>query len=178
LAATVKEVAREAGVSVGAVYLHFRSKEDLYVSLLHEAMDAFREELLAVLQRPDPPPRRLRALWDVLITMGVKRPESHRVFPLLHAQGIQRWVSAKGLRDLNRAAGRAFQLCGAVLEEGIKSGAFRPHDTRAMADTIWALFVGTVQLHAARENLGLPTRPLQAVCAEAWDALESGLLAR
>ena len=148
------------------------------MSLLQDAMDAFREELQAVLLRPDPPRQRLRAVWDVLTRMGMKRPESHRVFPLLHAQGIQGWVSAAVLRDLNRAAGRAFQVCSTVLEEGIKNGVFRPHDTRAMADLIWALFVGTVQLHAARANLGLPTRALQTVFEEAWEALETGLLAR
>jgi len=141
-------------------------------------MDAFREELQLVLLAPDTPRVRLRAVWDVLTRLGVNRPESHRVFPLLHAHGIQRWVSPAVLRELNRAAGRAFHLCTAVLEEGVQKGVFRAHDTRAMADTIWALFVGTVQLHAARENLGLPTRPLEVVCAQAWDTLETGLLLR
>jgi AcrR family transcriptional regulator len=35
---TVEDIAREAGVSKGAIYLHFRSKEDLFEALLlHEA---------------------------------------------------------------------------------------------------------------------------------------------
>ena len=31
---TVDEIAREAGVSKGAIYLHFKSKEDLFEALL------------------------------------------------------------------------------------------------------------------------------------------------
>jgi AcrR family transcriptional regulator len=176
--ATIQEIALRTDLSVGAIYLHFKSKEELFVSLLDDAMEAFRGDLATVLERSDPPLMRLRAVWDLLTRLVEERPESHRIFPMLFAQGIQRWVSTTVLRELNRAAGRAFQLCAGVLEDGIRAGVFRPHDARAMADTIWALFVGTVQLHAARENLGLPTRPLEAVCAQTWDTLEAGLLAR
>ena len=176
--ATIHDIANRAELSVGAIYLHFRSKEDLFVSLLDDAMRAFRGDLQAVLRRSAPPLLRLREVWGLLTRLGQSRPESHRVFPLLHDQGIQRWVSTDVLREINLAAGRAFRVCSAVLQEGIRDGVFRPHDPRAMADVIWAMFLGTVQLHAARENLGLKPAPLDAVCAQAWEALEVGLLAR
>lgn len=176
--ATVHDIARQADLSVGAIYMHFRSKEDLFVSLFDDAMESFRADLRAVLRRSAPPLERLREVWNLLIRLGQSRPESHRVFPLLHDRGIQRWVSTDVLREINRAAGRAFRACSAVLREGIREGVFRPHDPRAMADLIWAMFVGTVQLQAARENLGLRTAPIDAVCAEAWETFETGLLAR
>ena len=44
--ATISEVAAEAGVAVGTVYLYFSKKEDLYVRLVEEKMD----ELLSILR--------------------------------------------------------------------------------------------------------------------------------
>lgn len=38
---TIREVARRAGISVGTIYLYFGHKEELYVELIREQMDAF-----------------------------------------------------------------------------------------------------------------------------------------
>lgn len=46
-AASVDEIAREAGFSKGAVYWHFASKEDLFFALLDERIDQPVRELLA-----------------------------------------------------------------------------------------------------------------------------------
>ena len=38
---SIEQIAREASLSVGAIYLYFRSKEDLYISLLEETLELF-----------------------------------------------------------------------------------------------------------------------------------------
>lgn len=45
---TVSEIAQAAGVSKGAIYLHFKSKDDLFETLLIREMKAFAEEWLLV----------------------------------------------------------------------------------------------------------------------------------
>lgn len=42
-ATTVDEIAARAGLSKGALYHHFKSKQDLFVSLLEESMDMFAQ---------------------------------------------------------------------------------------------------------------------------------------
>lgn len=51
--ATLDEVAERAGVSKGAVYYNFASKDDLFVSLLEERYDARLREMRAALERGD-----------------------------------------------------------------------------------------------------------------------------
>ena len=56
LGATIEDIAAEARVSVGTIYLYYKSKEDLYVSLLVESMEAFTRALTKILRsrrRPD-----------------------------------------------------------------------------------------------------------------------------
>ena len=43
--ASIEQIARHAQLSVGAIYLYFRSKEDLYVSLLEETLTVFDADL-------------------------------------------------------------------------------------------------------------------------------------
>src|SRR5580704_11172391 len=43
--ASIELIARAAQLSVGAIYLYFRSKEDLYVSLIEDALTVFDVEM-------------------------------------------------------------------------------------------------------------------------------------
>lgn len=48
---TVDDIARQAGISKGAIYLHFKSKDDLFESLLAREMSRYAEEWFALIER-------------------------------------------------------------------------------------------------------------------------------
>ncbi|MGE5603139.1 MAG: TetR/AcrR family transcriptional regulator [Nitrososphaerales archaeon] len=55
---TVEELAAAAGISKGAFYLFFDSKEALFLEVAEETVERrFRQDLLAMLDRPGPSPR-------------------------------------------------------------------------------------------------------------------------
>src|SRR5881394_3629008 len=56
----VADVARVAGVAAGTVYLYFRSKDDLLVSIFERSMKVALEEGRAVIARTADPRERLR----------------------------------------------------------------------------------------------------------------------
>jgi TetR/AcrR family fatty acid metabolism transcriptional regulator len=60
--AQVADLAREAGVAAGTVYLYFRSKDDLLASIFERVMREARAEARAALKGIDDPVDRLRAL--------------------------------------------------------------------------------------------------------------------
>ncbi len=47
---TVSDVAREAGVSKGAIYLHYNSKEDVFVAAMEREMQRYATDFIARLQ--------------------------------------------------------------------------------------------------------------------------------
>ena len=53
----VEELALAAGISKGAFYLFYESKEALFMDVIEEAEKRFRQELLAVIDLPGPSPR-------------------------------------------------------------------------------------------------------------------------
>jgi len=64
-------VAGRAGISVGGIYLYFRTKEELYTGLMRSQMDEFlgRVERL----RSDTPLTALRGLIDLYMEIAVTR---------------------------------------------------------------------------------------------------------
>ncbi|MEK6608928.1 MAG: TetR/AcrR family transcriptional regulator [Myxococcota bacterium] len=176
LGATMDDIAARSGLSVGALYLYFKSKEELYVSLLGEVFELLTRELARIVALACGARGKMTEVWELLVRLSAKHPESHQIFLFLSNQGIRGCVSSDVLLDLNRAAGKSFHLCAAILDEGVRTGAYRPHDSRGVSEIVWTLFLGTVQLHEARRSLGIATVPLEAACLEAWSTVERGLL--
>ncbi len=53
----VEEIARAAGISKGAFYIFYESKEDLFMSVIEQTEARLRQEILAAIDRPGPSPR-------------------------------------------------------------------------------------------------------------------------
>jgi TetR/AcrR family fatty acid metabolism transcriptional regulator len=73
-AARVSEIARRAGVADGTIYLYFRGKEDLLVSLFDEVMSVHVAEVKAALPKVPTTEGKLRAVAEAhLQTLGGNR---------------------------------------------------------------------------------------------------------
>ncbi len=175
LAATIEDIAAAARVSVGTIYLYYKSKEALYVSLLAETMAAFTEELTRIQRSRLRPDRKLRAAWDFFYRFQQDFPESYRVFFLFHHKSFPMAVPPETLALLNRGAGRNFAIAGEIVREAMEAGIYRQGNPREVVDILWSLFMGLVHLSETRANLGLAISTLADLHRHAFDWLESGL---
>ncbi len=175
MAATAEEIARRAEVAVGTLYLYFRSKEEMYVSLLFEGLDLFRRELERIQGLSLPPDRKLRAFWDFLYTFYSRYPAYYRIVSFLHTGNLGEAVSRDVLEEVNRRTGRNFSLAARIVRQGMQAGVFRPGNPREVVDFLWALLTGLVQLMEIRRNLGLAVGDLAALHKSAFALIEEGL---
>lgn len=60
--ATVDDITRHAGTGKGSLYLHFDSKQDVYLAVVEESLERFVAVASAALQGEGSVPRRLRRL--------------------------------------------------------------------------------------------------------------------
>jgi len=127
-ASRVSAIARGADVADGTIYLYFRNKEDILVSLFDEVMDEHlqqaRQELAAVTGAP----ARLRAIArHHLRVLGANR-DLAVVFQVELRQSTQfmERFTASWLQDY-------FGLVGDVIEDGKKDGTLRPDLPRKLA---------------------------------------------
>jgi TetR/AcrR family fatty acid metabolism transcriptional regulator len=119
-AAKVSEVAKEAHVADGTIYLYFKNKEDLLVSLFDEVMSGYVAQARADLAGVKDVPARLRLLAEHhLAGLGSDR-DLAVVFQveLRQSTAFMERFTASWLKEY-------FDVVGAVVAEGQKDGSLR-----------------------------------------------------
>ncbi len=178
LNATIEEIAGRCELAVGTLYRYFQSKEEIYVSLLFEAMEMFRAAIEAAKNSGAPPQEQLRAVWRFFYDFYREQPEYYRAFMFLHNEGLRDAISPDVVKEINQRARMNFRRVAEIVQAGVEAGTYRPDlDTRGVADVLWSLLMGIVQLVETRRNLGAPADTLESLHRESFEWIECGLRA-
>src|SRR4051794_1161828 len=78
-AASIDEIASQAGISKALIYEHFPSKKDLHASLLERHVQDIFERLAESAATPDPGEVRLRAGVDAFLEWSETHPQAFRL---------------------------------------------------------------------------------------------------
>jgi len=156
---SIEQIARQASLSVGAIYLYFRSKEDLYVSLLEETLGMFDAEMTQVRARTEAP-QRLAATWGVLSAWAERDLEGTRTLRLVATPGVKAQLSDEVIQAVGGGLNRIRDHLGAGIADGIHAGVFRAVNAGEFADLLWSLFVGALDTLELRANLEQPVTPV------------------
>jgi TetR/AcrR family fatty acid metabolism transcriptional regulator len=118
--AQVADIARAAGVAAGTVYLYFKSKDDLLVSIFDKTMKEAREEGRAALQGVADPVERLRRIARLHLDRLGRDRDLAIVFQveLRQSTKFMERFSTSDLRDY-------LGIIRETIAKGQESGAFR-----------------------------------------------------
>ncbi len=128
----VADVAREAGVADGTVYLYFKNKDDLLLSIITEMLDTFihrvREEI-----DPLPTPRaRLQRIAELHLEMLGNDRDLAVVFE------VEIRHSTKFMEEFStRKFGEYLKLIRETIEDGQRTGHFRPELNAQIATKVF-----------------------------------------
>lgn len=118
--AKVSEIADAAGVADGTIYLYFRSKDDLLISLFEERMEMIISDLQQILDPVDDPAEKLRRYVVFHLELVAAKPE------LMQVLTIELRQSARFIKEYSpKGFARYLALLGAILEEGQQRDIFR-----------------------------------------------------
>lgn len=163
----VADIAREAGVADGTVYLYFKSKEEILHSIfdrtVEEAISAGREQLKKI----DDPREKLRRIAHLhLERMGADRD-------LAVVFQVELRGSTKFMEEFS-AAGFAeyLGLIRATIEEGQKAGVFRPD---LNAKVVAKVFFGALDEMATNWILSKRRYKLAPMADQVLDILLNGV---
>ncbi len=116
--ANMRLIARSAGISVGGLYLYFKDKEDLYLTLTRESLDYLNRKTSETLQDVSDPKEAIRCL----ITMSINYAESQRERIVL--QGRELGI-AFGREMKRKFSNDRRRLIEDIIRAGISQGIFR-----------------------------------------------------
>lgn len=142
--ARMDDIAQEAGLSKGTLYLYFRSKEDLIQALLDRLFRREAEGLRQALEgHTQPVPQRLRQLFAAVLARLLSYRPLLPLFYEFYALAAQR----RSVREALQAYYRTYaDLLAQLLREGMERGEIRPGDPHRLAVALIAHIEGVILL--------------------------------
>jgi AcrR family transcriptional regulator len=143
----VDAIARAAGVNKAMLYYHFRSKLELYRSIVRDMLQAVRTAVTALAESDVVPPVKIERFIETLATMRHARPW----FPPLMMRELSAGAPHLDPDTLLLMRG-VFTAFGRILEQGVQSGHFRPvHPVLAYVTILGPMMMNAVRERAAAE---------------------------
>jgi len=116
----VSDIAREAGIASGTIYLYFRTKEEILVTLFRDKMAAFVARLRREIAGEADAVAKIRRLVERHFSVLEQSPALAEVVQVELRQGHKFFRGASA-----HEVSAYFELIGSVLEEGVAAGRFR-----------------------------------------------------
>jgi AcrR family transcriptional regulator len=141
---SVDEIAKEAGLSKGAIYWHFESKLQILIAVAERFETEGQETLVQMAAQDQFGPEALYKVHRVMMAKHQGNTEAD----MLHHQLISLSMQYPEIRAaLQRNQETWTRVVSELLDEAVAIGHFRPFDTKLVAEAISALYRGTCMLN-------------------------------
>ena len=160
--ATMDDIAKRLGVSKGAIYLYFSSKEDLFEAMCKTAPQAFKEILLSSFGNESNPIQSATQFFDKMLKLSASNPG-------LSFEILSEASRNSGLKRILRQSHEEYErVLTGFLAEGRKRKIVGDNlDIRPLANALIALWNGLETLLVA----GLPIDQARRAWLEALKAI-------
>ena len=152
---SIEEIAQEARVSKGTIYLHFQSKDELYLSLMVPAL----QELGRLFKNLEGDLRAGRLSDGKAVVLGFFEifkdiyeydPDGIRIIQAFQQGDLISKMTGEPRGEVNRLARRNFNLARSILTQAIRLKLIPKVNPVKMIDIFWATFVGIVSLEESK----------------------------
>jgi AcrR family transcriptional regulator len=150
--ATMEDIANEAELSPGTLYLYFKNKDELYASLTLRVLQYMNIRLKQVEEESyENTESMLDALKQAL--MDVYEFDPMFLINMLHLQSSEALhsLSADLLKDIQALSHKSLQNIAAIFQRGIEADMFVHQSPLVLADMMWALFTGVILLEETQK---------------------------
>jgi len=167
----VDNVAEQAEVSKGTVYLYFESKETILAFLLLEGLGELIDKLEQAYAAMGtlPADERLRRLGWAYFQFFKREPFYFRLLVAMDRGRFQDSVEPGVYQRVLSASLEGLDWVGRAIQQGIDEGMFRCCDVRPAASILWAMLNGVLELMEhplRREMVGVERESLYQAALE------------
>ena len=139
--ARMDDIVSEAGLSKGALYWYFDSKDAIIISILDQIFDYETGHVRELLEREDSAKLKLEVFIETMVKDLEKMEPLMPIF-------FDFWSLSVRKKTINQAIKKYYQsfldLIEPIIEDGIEQGEFRPVGVKETAGAIGAMYEGTI----------------------------------
>lgn len=143
--ARMDDIVAESGLSKGALYWYFDSKDAIIIGILDRVFDWEAARWNEVLDREDSAQKKIEAFIETSLQDLDKMKPLMPIFFDFWSLSVRNKTIKKAIK---RYYQRFIDIVEPIIELGIERGEFRPVDVRETALAIGALFEGTILFYA------------------------------
>lgn len=173
---TMEDIAREAELSPGTLYLYFKNKDELYASLSVEILEHLYGQLKRVyIKESQSPQRRIDLLKQTLFEVYEFDPLI--LVSLFHLQSsdILRNLSPPMLANIRDLSQKTIGIISAIFEEGVEGHVFIEKPPQDLSDVMWGLFSGVVLWEESKRIINDRTEPVLPAFDTAFEIFSRGI---
>jgi TetR/AcrR family fatty acid metabolism transcriptional regulator len=138
----IQDVAQEAGIAHGTVYLYFKSKDDLFISIFQESLGELIDYISSEVQKKDSAEDKLRRMISLQLDIIEENPDLTKLI-LIEFPRTGNFLNDKNIDVLSNY----IDVIGDILKNGIEEGIF---STNVKPDIIATMIYAAIQGIATR----------------------------
>lgn len=143
-AATLDDIVKESGISKGTIYKLFKSKEEIYIELIHQNSDQMMEEIMAIVAEYSTASEKIAALFTEYVSECFQSLKWFLVQSEFELFASRREDLMKLLAEIRFWM---LDVVSEIIKDGIKNGEFKQEvDPSLYANLFWS-FVDGILTH-------------------------------
>jgi AcrR family transcriptional regulator len=173
---TMEDIAREAELSPGTLYLYFKNKDELYASLSVEILEHLYSKLKRVYAKESQSPQgRIDLLRQTLLEVYEFDPLI--LVSLFHLQSsdILKNLSPPMLSHIRDLSQKTIGIISKIFEEGVSGQVFIEKSPQDLSDVMWALFSGIVLWEESKRIINDRNEPVHPAFETAFEIFARGI---
>jgi AcrR family transcriptional regulator len=171
---TVDQIARAANVAVGSIYVHYGSKERLYLEAVTRSLEVC---LSYTGRRPwsPSPVARMRSMGEAFVEFALAHPNEFRIVS-------ERATERTGIAEYAELEDRIAELVQRDILQlaldahaAMDAGEIQELPVQQVVSYFWVMWSGMIALTTRADHFRLPIEQVRPMLAQAADVLERGL---
>ncbi|MEW6555374.1 MAG: TetR/AcrR family transcriptional regulator [Actinomycetota bacterium] len=172
---TMQEISERVELSKGTIYLYFKSKEELYLSVCVKGVAGFGEDLEAAAASAGGIEDIVKAVYMAYIKHSLEKPAIFRVLRDTFIEQVRQNLSPETIEEISGYIKGWLELESGLLEEGIERGIFREDlDPYGFSLTAWRTSTGLIELALLNEPGVVEHEDLDRFFQQSIDLLVEG----
>jgi AcrR family transcriptional regulator len=144
---SMEMIAEECQLAKGTLYLYFKSKEELYVSLVEDGIRILDAMMAKVIEEDLPHDQKLLAMVKAYYDFTQANQEHYTVLKMIDVGALNGKVEQEKLDLIQSSRETAFERMKSVVADGIERGVFKTkHQAHEIVLMLWASSSGAVMM--------------------------------
>jgi len=170
---SINQIAKQAELSVGAIYFYFKDKEDLFAALQVEGLNLLSRTIAEAIDDQCTPEDKIRKITQSYLRFSQEYKSYFDIINYFLASP-ETIFSLERKRQIDERGNDSISILRAAIGEGIEKGLFKEVDPGRQAIILWSACHGMIQLKKLEKTI-LPKDSHQSLYCDVVERFLEGL---